>query len=93
MGFVRVFFSDDGCTVLRPAAGALVSDILELTLRKRGVRVGADYVLELKTEPGRALDMAAPLSSFHRADGRATELKVASSTSISHSLAEHFLLT
>ena len=68
--------SDDGCTILRPSASATIADVLELTLKKRALRVGVDYVLETKAEPGRPLDPALKLAALMRPDGRALEFKV-----------------
>ena len=55
--------ADSGSTILKRSAGMTVGDVLEQTLKKRGLRA-VDYVLENKRYPGRALDPAMKLTTL-----------------------------
>eukprot|EP00050_Salpingoeca_kvevrii_P015412 m.46596 g.46596 ORF g.46596 m.46596 type:complete len:541 (-) comp6312_c0_seq1:88-1710(-) len=65
MHFVRVHHTDSGFTILQRTPHMTVAEVLDKTLKKRGLRA-TDYVLELVDRPGLVLNPDTNLNSLER---------------------------
>lgn len=62
--------ADSGTTILKRVLGMTVGDVLDQTLKKRGLRA-VDYVLENKRYPGKELDLTMRLTTLESSMSKA----------------------